>query len=103
MCLAKTKDGVNVKNYYAWSFLDNFEWRDGFNKRFGLVYVDLDDPNLSRHPKDSALWFSQYFFNAESASAKVARAVQKIKPLKKGAAAVTKKAAPAKGSRRSLI
>lgn len=62
LCLAKSVDGVNVKNYYAWSLMDNFEWRDGFSKRFGMVYVDLK--TLNRYPKGTALWLSKHFFTS---------------------------------------
>jgi beta-glucosidase len=47
--------GVDVRGYFAWSLLDNFEWEHGFAMRFGLVYVDFD--SLERVPKRSALWY----------------------------------------------
>ncbi|KAK6120782.1 hypothetical protein DH2020_045477 [Rehmannia glutinosa] len=48
--------GVNVKGFIAWSFLDNFEWGSGYTQRFGLCYVDYKN-GLKRIPKQSALWF----------------------------------------------
>lgn len=51
--------GANVKGYFVWSFMDNFEWAEGYEKTFGLVYVDKNDPNLKRYPKKSASWYSK--------------------------------------------
>ncbi|XP_010922562.1 beta-glucosidase 1-like [Elaeis guineensis] len=48
-------DGANVIGYFAWSLLDNFEWKSGYTSRFGIVYVDFT--NLKRYPKMSAYWF----------------------------------------------
>jgi len=50
-------DGVDVKAYFAWSFMDNYEWADGYNKRFGTHYVDYNN-NLTRYQKQSAIWYS---------------------------------------------
>lgn len=47
--------GVDLRGYYAWSFLDNFEWAEGYAKRFGLVYVDYR--TQERIPKLSAAWY----------------------------------------------
>ncbi|XAR63410.1 Beta-primeverosidase [Bertholletia excelsa] len=51
--------GVKVKGFFAWSFLDNFEWHSGFTQRFGIAYVDFND-GLKRYPKASALWFKKF-------------------------------------------
>jgi beta-glucosidase len=48
--------GVDVRGYYVWSLLDNFEWASGYGPRFGLVRVDYD--TLRRIPKQSARWYS---------------------------------------------
>jgi beta-glucosidase len=50
-------DGANVRGYYLWSLLDNFEWAYGYEKRFGAVYVDY--ASLARTPKSSAHWYAQ--------------------------------------------
>lgn len=50
--------GVPVAGYFAWSLLDNFEWTQGFSKRFGIVYVDFND--RSRIIKDSGRWYADY-------------------------------------------
>ena len=49
------KAGLDIKAYYAWSFLDNFEWAYGYTKRFGIVHVDYF--TQKRTPKDSAYFF----------------------------------------------
>ena len=48
-------EGVDVRGYYVWSLFDNFEWEYGYEKRFGIVFVDY--PTQRRIPKRSALWY----------------------------------------------
>jgi beta-glucosidase len=49
--------GVDVRGYFVWSLLDNFEWAYGYSKRFGIVHVDY--ATLRRTLKDSAAWYAQ--------------------------------------------
>ncbi|MHA7987452.1 GH1 family beta-glucosidase [Rathayibacter sp. CAU 1779] len=51
------QDGVDLRGYFVWSLMDNFEWGFGYSKRFGIVRVDYD--TLERLPKDSAAWYAQ--------------------------------------------
>ncbi|KAK6928661.1 Glycoside hydrolase family 1 [Dillenia turbinata] len=52
-------DGANVKGYFAWSFLDNYEWGSGYTVRFGINFVDYSD-GLKRYLKNSAKWFQNF-------------------------------------------
>ena len=56
-CARAVRDGVNLAGYYVWSLLDNFEWAYGYQKRFGIVYVDF--PTGRRIPKASSAFYSQ--------------------------------------------
>ncbi len=51
-----TAEGFDVRGYFAWSALDNYEWAEGYAKRFGLVHVDFE--TQKRTPKLSAQWYS---------------------------------------------
>ncbi|XP_020244353.1 beta-glucosidase 6 [Asparagus officinalis] len=50
------EDGCDVRGYFVWSLLDNWEWAAGYTSRFGLYFVDYND-GLKRYPKDSVQWF----------------------------------------------
>ncbi|XP_010493616.1 PREDICTED: beta-glucosidase 31-like [Camelina sativa] len=61
---AITEDGCDVRGYFTWSLLDNFEWEHGYAVRFGLYYVDYAD-GLKRHAKNSAKWFKHFLQRSE--------------------------------------
>jgi len=52
---AAIAQGVDVRGYFLWSLLDNFEWAYGYSKRFGIVHVDFE--TQQRRLKDSAIWY----------------------------------------------
>jgi beta-glucosidase len=57
-CMAR---GVNLKGYLTWSLMDNFEWAEGYSKRFGLVHIDFN--TLQRTKKDSYYWYQKVVNN----------------------------------------
>jgi beta-glucosidase len=54
-CRRAIADGVDLRGYFAWSLLDNFEWAYGYSRRFGIVHVDY--ATGTRVPKRSAYWY----------------------------------------------
>ncbi len=55
---AAIAQGVDVRGYFLWSLFDNFEWASGYEKRFGIVYVDY--ATQERHLKSSAFWYRDF-------------------------------------------
>ncbi|VAI33739.1 unnamed protein product [Triticum turgidum subsp. durum] len=52
------KQKVNIKGYFSWTFMDCFEWGDGYKDRFGLIYIDRN--TLKRYPKESSKWMGRF-------------------------------------------
>jgi beta-glucosidase len=52
-----TAEGFPVRGYFLWSLMDNFEWADGYNLRFGIIYVDYE--TQKRYPKESAAFYKE--------------------------------------------
>jgi len=55
-CNEAIDNGVDLRGYFCWSFMDNFEWACGYSKRFGITHVDYETGE--RTPKASALWYA---------------------------------------------
>jgi len=56
---AINEDGVDIRAYFPWSLLDNFEWADGYQTRFGVTHVDYN--TQKRYPKESAKFLVKWF------------------------------------------
>jgi beta-glucosidase len=54
-------EGYDVRGFFVWSLLDNFEWAEGYGKRFGIVHVDF--ATQQRTPKLSSRWYSEVMRN----------------------------------------
>ncbi|XP_061366410.1 beta-glucosidase 11-like isoform X2 [Gastrolobium bilobum] len=70
------RSGLNVKGYFVWSFLDAFELLSGYELSYGLYYIDVKDPDLRRHPKLSAEWYSD-FLNRKPMDPKITMEIEK--------------------------
>ena len=64
---AAASAGADVRGYFVWSLLDNFEWDSGYEVRFGLAYIDY--PTQRRIPKASFEWYRNLIKTARNASA----------------------------------
>ncbi len=51
-------EGINVKGYFLWSLMDNFEWAHGYKEKFGIIYIDRNN-DLKRIIKDSGYWYKE--------------------------------------------
>ena len=51
-------DGIDIRGYFVWSLMDNFEWSSGYSKRFGLIHIDYE--TQKRTPKDSYYWYRDF-------------------------------------------
>jgi beta-glucosidase len=58
--LRAKKEGINITGYFAWTFMDNFEWAEGYKPKFGIVYTDFK--SQIRTLKNSAKWFQNFLF-----------------------------------------
>jgi len=66
-CKMAVEKGINLKGYFHWSLMDNFEWAFGYTKRFGLIYIHY--PTLERIPKDSYYWYQGFIMGEKMVNA----------------------------------
>ncbi|KAL7216841.1 hypothetical protein ACSBR1_028711 [Camellia fascicularis] len=65
------RDGADVRGYFVWSLMDNYEWAEGYSLMFGLYYIDRQ--TLKRIPKLSAKWYKSFLTNSSHQSKEVTR------------------------------
>lgn len=56
-------DGCDVRGYFAWSLMDNYEWARGYSEKYGLYQVDFNDPARKRTAKKSAEFYKSLIRN----------------------------------------
>lgn len=69
-------DGVDIRGYFHWSIMDNFEWAEGYKERFGMVHVDY--VSQQRRLKESALWYKNVIATKGASLAKRVDAAQPV-------------------------
>jgi beta-glucosidase len=74
-----SEDGVPVLGYFIWSLIDNFEWAEGYTKRFGIVHVDFE--TQQRTLKDSAYWYKNHIVKHTSDHLNNAKSTADKKPV----------------------
>ncbi|XP_055962124.1 hydroxyisourate hydrolase-like isoform X3 [Mercurialis annua] len=79
--LDAVRNGSNARGYFTWSFLDVFEFFDGYKSSYGLYYVDRDDLELKRYPKFSAHWFSHFLKGGNVSSDQVIQLATSSSPV----------------------
>ncbi|KAF2637434.1 glycoside hydrolase, partial [Massarina eburnea CBS 473.64] len=58
---AVKEDGIDIRSYFGWTLLDNWEWAKGYTDRFGVMFVDFESKEKTRYPKESARFNQAYF------------------------------------------
>ncbi|MGB5396160.1 MAG: family 1 glycosylhydrolase, partial [Gammaproteobacteria bacterium] len=74
-----SEDGVPALGYFLWSLIDNFEWAEGYSKRFGIAYVDFE--TQQRTLKDSAYWYKSHIAKHKSEYLKTTQSTTDKKPV----------------------
>ncbi|KAF1976631.1 glycoside hydrolase [Bimuria novae-zelandiae CBS 107.79] len=58
---AVKEEGIDIRSYFGWTLMDNWEWAKGYTDRFGVTWIDFESPEKTRYPKRSAAFNRQYF------------------------------------------